>query len=308
MSYSISIEREPEYVFIKSIYIPRIFENITSEKIKYAFEILDLGIVSYIDLVQRGPSKSKMAFVHFSEWSTNPSAQNLARKILDPNSQAKLVYDDPWYWILLPNNKPIGLPREETIQGLKQMVSDYKLIIDDLEAQLFETWKQDIHEEKEVCTVSPVYSTSSWEISDFDDKKDSDVQSLASTSTGAVEQKIIGTVPNSKQNGFVASISNWHSENKREFLGHVKFEHLHKQIPYEQFYDLELGLKNQYSSTYAKIVPIQSGNYDESIISNNNTSLSDAMFDSKGNKYIKKDGKWFRIEERKVEQNFWCDP
>jgi hypothetical protein len=321
MSYSIAIEKEPEYVFIKSIYIPRIFENITTEKIKHVFEVLDLGIISHIDLVPRGPSKLKMAFVHFKEWFTNPSAQNLARKILDPVTQAKLVYDDPWYWILLPNTKPIGFPREETIEGLKQIVHEYKLIIDDLEAQLFETWKQDIQEEKHadatINSTSPVHSTSSWEMSDFDDKpdkkdKENDTQSLASNLSSIIQQKIIGT--NSNAHGFVARISNWNTEKQREFLGHVNFEHLHKPKVQDGFCDLEMGLTNEqsYSHAYTKIVPVHRSNqceYDEVVSTTEEDACpSNTMFDSKGNKYVKKNGRWFRIEERKIEQHFWCDP
>lgn len=306
MSCSIAIApaQETQYYSIKSIYIPRIFENITSEKIKHTFEVLDLGIISHIDLVPRGPPNSKMAFIHFREWFTNPSAQNLAKKILDPETQAKLVYDDPWYWILLPNNKPIGLPREETIEGLKQIIYEYKLIIDDLESQLFETWKQDKKHETdtsialEASSISPVCSTSSWEMSDFDDKNDKgekydndDVKSLMTTSSGVLRPKI--TIP--KQSGFIAKISNWHSQNDREFLGCVNFEHLSeekKPKDKDEVHDIEMGI----TQTYAKIVPIDG------------TNPLDTMFDSKGNKYIRQSGKWFKIEERRIAQHFWCDP
>ena len=327
-----SYETETSFYSIKSIYIPRIFENITQDKIKNIFEVLDLGIISHIDLVPRGHSKLKMAFIHFKEWFDNPSAQNLAKKILDPTTQAKIVYDDPWYWILLPNNKPIGLPREETIEGLKQIVCEYKLIIDDLEAQLFQAWKQDKNKndsnedyqgeeldvDVDVNSTSPVGSTSSWEMSDFDENpknKKEQITVLQSSKPIPIQQ----STSDFPAKGFVAKISNWHSDKERKILGHVNFEHLHKQ---ESFRDLEMCIKEKtqtsphlHSSSYAysKIVPIESINYQES--KKNDVSIliednipNETMFDSKGNRYVRQDGKWFKIEERKIEQHFWCDP
>lgn len=96
-----------------SIYIPRVFNNISPARIKKTFEDLDIGIVDHIDVVKRQYSKNKgingkknstyMAFVYFKQWNDNQSAINLMQRIQDPNKEARIVYDDPWYWILLPN-------------------------------------------------------------------------------------------------------------------------------------------------------------------------------------------------------------
>jgi len=89
-----------------SICIPRIFNNIPNSKIIKTFEGLDLGKVKCIDIIMKtgvNNEKIKMAFVHFSEWYNNPAANNLRKKIENPNYEAKVMYDDPWYWILLPN-------------------------------------------------------------------------------------------------------------------------------------------------------------------------------------------------------------
>jgi len=44
-----------------------------------------------------------MVFVYFNKWYDNVAANNLRKKIEDPNCEAKLIYSDPWYWIILPN-------------------------------------------------------------------------------------------------------------------------------------------------------------------------------------------------------------
>jgi len=88
---------------LTSVYIPRVYGNIPQRFIQETFEALDLGVVSNIQCVKR-EGNAYMAFVHFKSWNTtNPAAVNLAKKVNDPNAQARVVYDDPWYWILLPN-------------------------------------------------------------------------------------------------------------------------------------------------------------------------------------------------------------
>ena len=93
---------------LTSIYIPRVYGNIPERFIQETFEDLDLGVVSNIQCVKR-EGNAYMAFVHFKSWNTtNPAAVNLAKKVNDPNAQARVVYDDPWYWILLPNTSSAG--------------------------------------------------------------------------------------------------------------------------------------------------------------------------------------------------------
>ena len=91
-----------------SVCIPRIFHNIPNKKIVSTFEVLELGKVKNMDIVWktgRDGSSFKMAFIHFSEWNMcNSAARNFRDQVEDPSMDAKLVYDDPWYWLVLPNN------------------------------------------------------------------------------------------------------------------------------------------------------------------------------------------------------------
>ena len=104
-----------------SLYIPRIanncfmkqsglsFNNMT-EFIGHMFHSLDLGRVSRVDLVpiyskSGAASNFSKAFVHFDTWYDTASAQSIQEKMRCASSGgiAKLVYDDPHYWILKPN-------------------------------------------------------------------------------------------------------------------------------------------------------------------------------------------------------------
>ena len=102
-----------------SIYIPRIFTNISNSKIISTFENLELGKVQHMDIVYRtgiDGSTYKMAFIHFSYWSNSSAANNLRDKIEDPAIEAKIVYDDPWYWIILPNKSSTSRQHKASIQ------------------------------------------------------------------------------------------------------------------------------------------------------------------------------------------------
>ena len=120
-----------------SILIPHIFINIPIHKIKDSFEKLDLGKIERIDSVikiSREGYNYRMAFIHFEYWNMNNiAAINLREKIENPNKEAKLVYDDPWYWLLLPNKsiqnyvnndfEKLKITLENQIQRIKNKVN-----------------------------------------------------------------------------------------------------------------------------------------------------------------------------------------
>lgn len=91
---------------LSSIYIPRVYANLSTEFVADTFESLNLGVVDRVEAVPRpGDKTTYMAFVYFASWNTeNKAAVHLAQRINTPGGpQARIVYDDPWYWILLPN-------------------------------------------------------------------------------------------------------------------------------------------------------------------------------------------------------------
>ena len=112
-----------------SLYIPRVFANITKDRITHIFKSLGIGETSVIDFVPREDSNTgesyNMAFVHFEKWYENVGSQNFQDRVNDPQSDAKVVYDDPWYWICLPNLNPKPDSQrilEETVLNLQGQV------------------------------------------------------------------------------------------------------------------------------------------------------------------------------------------
>lgn len=87
------------------VFIPRMFSNISERRIEKVFHDLDIGLVHHTDLVKRTNDKGQtynMAFVHFQELYDTESARSFRADVENTEKQAKIVYEDPWFWIVLP--------------------------------------------------------------------------------------------------------------------------------------------------------------------------------------------------------------
>jgi hypothetical protein len=89
-----------------SLYIPRVTRRMTDLFIAETIENMGLGCVGKVDLVETADGRQMTAYVHFADWSDTSENRQLQQRIKDPKQQARLVYDAPWYWILLVNNNP----------------------------------------------------------------------------------------------------------------------------------------------------------------------------------------------------------
>jgi hypothetical protein len=91
-----------------SICIPRVFPNITWQRVKGIFEELGLGTVDRVDMVNKTNDKGqkfKRVFVHFKHWNSDETAQQVREKLLG-GDQVKIVYDEPWYWKIAMSTAP----------------------------------------------------------------------------------------------------------------------------------------------------------------------------------------------------------
>ena len=91
-----------------SIFIPRVFANITKERITHIVEnVVPLGGVERIDMVEID-EKTNRVWVHFTHWYDTEFVNEFKKLLLDETKQAKIVYDDPWFWIVLKNTHRIA--------------------------------------------------------------------------------------------------------------------------------------------------------------------------------------------------------
>ena len=96
-----------------SIFIPRVFANITKERITHIVEnVVPLGDVERIDMVEID-EKTNRVWVHFTHWYDTEFVNEFKKLLMDETKQAKIVYDDPWFWIVLKNTHRLanGLPK-----------------------------------------------------------------------------------------------------------------------------------------------------------------------------------------------------
>lgn len=98
-----------------SLYIPHIFANFSKEFVAKVFEDLNIGNVKNIDFVSKYGQDGKeynAAYIHFNEWYDTISSRNFQARVLDTSKEARVVYDEPWYWIVLENKARKHIPGE----------------------------------------------------------------------------------------------------------------------------------------------------------------------------------------------------
>jgi hypothetical protein len=83
-----------------SICIPRVFNNISEDRIRRVFDELSLGRISAVDIKERRSEKGesfKSVYVHFDKWFWTENAQSVRKKLIS-GKEVKIVYDNPWFW------------------------------------------------------------------------------------------------------------------------------------------------------------------------------------------------------------------
>jgi hypothetical protein len=108
--------------------IPGVFANIKEERIHRAFDDLDIGQVSRVDIVKpkqnvsnEKENKFNRVFVHIC---LNDSNNAIAvKERLSEGKDIKIIYDEPWYWKVSIYKPPVV----SNIQPKKNQVKKAKL-------------------------------------------------------------------------------------------------------------------------------------------------------------------------------------
>jgi len=104
-----------------SLYIPRVFLNITEQQISNIFYQLGYGEVSHVDFVymDKGPKPYNSVYIYFRTWYNTEAAAHFQQILTGPDQKALIVYENPWYWIVLENNRknPIYVDEFDKLQS-----------------------------------------------------------------------------------------------------------------------------------------------------------------------------------------------
>lgn len=90
---------------VPSLCIPRVFANITRDRIKTVIQELNIGEIDRIDLIVKTGvtgEKFQRVFIHLKSWSQSENAI-IARQRLLQGKEVKIIYDEPWFWKVSAN-------------------------------------------------------------------------------------------------------------------------------------------------------------------------------------------------------------
>lgn len=85
--------------FVYSICIPSVYATISERRIRACIDGVQIGVVARIDIVPQQDPKFNKVFIHFSSLYENEDAIKV-KELLDAGESVKVIYDDPWYWLL----------------------------------------------------------------------------------------------------------------------------------------------------------------------------------------------------------------
>jgi len=89
---------------VPSLCIPRVFKNITRDRVMACFKDLNLGFVERIDMVPRKSDNGdefQRVFVHL-RWNRSEQASKARARVL-AGKEIKIIYDEPWFWKVSAN-------------------------------------------------------------------------------------------------------------------------------------------------------------------------------------------------------------
>jgi hypothetical protein len=116
-----------------SLMIPRVFPQWTNEQhIMDVFHKQDIGKVYKVTIVRTPDERGRhypiyQAFIHFSVWYDNEIAYHFQQRIYNSEKkQTKVVYDDPWFWVVFENKSKNHSLRKEEIRLMQMEFQLYK--------------------------------------------------------------------------------------------------------------------------------------------------------------------------------------
>ena len=211
---------------INLVYIPLIHISYDDCFIRKTFQRLDLGIIENIYSFNHYTPTSQFysAMVCFSYWNiNNPAAVNLAEKILNDNMEARLIYDDPKYWILLPSFPDNYIDLEvasnieyETIKSNVKEINSLTNIVDNLSEENFRLEYKIKELEGKITPIIKIEESEP-----------------APCQGNPKRFKKYCMMTNGKAGrGMLSSVSNWHKNPKivRNFVIHKEFKPDYKEI------------------------------------------------------------------------------
>jgi hypothetical protein len=108
---------------VPSLCIPRVYKNISREKIMRIFDELKLGSIEQIDIISiknggvgtdrhgsMDAGKFNRVFIHM-KWNTSENSNKVRERLLS-DKEIKILYEDPWFWKVRANRSQNSAPTD----------------------------------------------------------------------------------------------------------------------------------------------------------------------------------------------------
>jgi hypothetical protein len=136
-----------------NLYLPRVYNKITEERIIEIFGNLGIGNVSKVVFIPKPIAQYNAVHVYFDSWfKDSQAAYQFQKDVLTEGKMAKLVYDDPWYWIVEPlktkkDMKKNSYEKEiKTIEALSALLQDNMDNLDEEDYMRIESFENDLED------------------------------------------------------------------------------------------------------------------------------------------------------------------
>ena len=150
-----------------SLVIPRVFPQwgVDEEKICQIFHEQCICRVYKVSIVRMPDSRRRnypiyKAYVYFSAWYENEIAYNFQKRILRDH-QARVVYDDPWHWVVFKNTEKRLSKNDRRLMRLGNQfyhLNNYTETLEDRISKLEETYFQQLEDTAIYAAESVLYN------------------------------------------------------------------------------------------------------------------------------------------------------
>jgi hypothetical protein len=144
-----------------SIYISNISAREANEEyIKKVFHNLNIGDIKQLNFIKNTYNSNYTCYIIMNRWYNNVAVEHLQEKILDEQQVAKIVHDDPMYWILneyktIDQNfydlQQKNLYFEDTINEIKNDINEMKNDISNLKNTGSNTHNANLYTNNSCC-------------------------------------------------------------------------------------------------------------------------------------------------------------
>lgn len=122
-----------------TLYIPDFVHPADLDLIKETFEKLELAKVRKVEFLEHleceynvEPELYGAARVYIDYWYDNGSVSHMQERIKNPNQEARLVYDDPHYWVIEDDDDDLN----KIVDGMSQSLRENDMRINDINSYL----------------------------------------------------------------------------------------------------------------------------------------------------------------------------